>query len=180
MRRQVQVDIERQQDVRAEQPVGPGATACIGDTELSDSDPIDREVRASEHQAVRQQRVEARRRPANSDGAGRAPGVAWQLQALHRVLGQQRAFGTAIYQQPHRLVVDGAIDEQHVVLDRQRHLGDPDQGADPGGVRPVRIGGASCHPEQQQKHDKRAGHGVARTCTVARTAAPSASSTVRR
>ena len=106
--------------------------------------------------------------------------VARKVQPIDRGLGQQCAFGAGIDQQGHRFLVDLRLHEQHVAAHFERHFGERDQRAGAIGAPRTRIAGAGGHAEQCQQDQHRSRHGVAPTCTEARTAAPSASSTVSR
>ena len=104
-----------------------------------------------------------------------------RLQPVDRGLGQQRAFGAGIDQHGHRFIVDLRLDEQQVAPYLERHFGERDQRA--GAIRAAsrrRVARAARNAEQNQQDQHGAHHGVALTWTEARTAAPSASSTVSR
>ena len=101
MRRQVEVEVESQQDIGTQQPIGRAAGDVV-DAEVADRHAVHREMRAAEHDAVRQLRVPGRRGAADAEGARRVLEVAWQMQPVDRSLGQQRAFGAGIDQQRHR------------------------------------------------------------------------------
>ncbi len=180
MRRKVEVEVETEQDVSTEQPIG-GAAGHVVDAEVADRHAVHREMRATEHDAVGQLGIPGRCGAADAEGARRMLEVAWQMQAVDRSLGQQRAFGAGVDQQRHRVPADCRMREQHVLARLDRHHGQPDQRTGvPGALLICAAAGAGGETEQCEQERRRSDHGVARTCTVARTEVPSASSTVSR
>ena len=98
MLRQVEVEVECQQDVSAEQPIGRAA-GHVFDAEVADRYAVHREMRVAEYDAIGQPGVPGCRGAADAEGSRRMLKVAWQVQPVDRRLGQQGAFGTGIDQQ---------------------------------------------------------------------------------
>src|SRR5579871_2201694 len=106
--------------------------------------------------------------------------VAGQAETLDRCLGQQRAFSAAVEQQGDRLLSDRCLHEQQVAVGGDWHFRHAHQrayAADRGQLVWIACT-ASSEAEQYRECQQTTRHGVAFTCTLARTAAPSASSTV--
>ncbi len=180
MVRHVEIDVERQQDVGAQQPVGQLAGEA-DHVEAADGDVVLREARAPEGQPTRQLCIPARGGAADAVSPRGVLVVARQVQPLDRGLGQQRTFGAGIDQQEHRLAQDPPAHEQEVAMRLQRHRRQPHQRTPQLCIFRGGVGrGAARQGERRQDEQDTAHHGLMRTWTAARTADPSASSTVRR
>jgi hypothetical protein len=107
---QVQIDVERQQDVGAEQAVGTVSCGLV-DRKATDRNSIHRKLGIPQLDAIPQFGVPRGRWAADAERSRGMLKVARQAQAVHGGFSEQRALRSGVHQQLDRLAVDARVDE---------------------------------------------------------------------